>query len=330
MAREDRIIMSIKELRRGHIIHRILERSMTQAHAAEVMGLSDRQVRRLIKRVREEGDRGVVHRSRGRPSNRAIEEKTKGRVLALYRTKYGDFGPTLATEKLAERDGLTLSEATLRRWLLAEGIDHFTRRKRPHRQWRERKRHCGEMLQLDGSHHDWLEGRGPPCVLMAYIDDATSRVWARFYAYEGTIPAMDSFGRYVRRYGIPLAIYADRHTTYQSPAGPTIEEQLAGQGPMSQFKRALTELGVELIPAHSPRPRAGSSGCSAPSRIGSSRRCAWRGSRPSRRPTGSSRAICPSTIGASRSSRPRPPISTGRSPQGVPSRGSSASRPGGP
>ena len=113
----------------------------------------------------------------------------------------------------------------------------------------------GELVQLDGSHHDWFEGRGPRSVLMAYIDDASSRVFARFYEYEGTIPAMDSFHRYIRQYGIPLAIYADKHTTYQSPAPPTVDEQLAGVTPTSQFGRALGELGVELIAAHSPQAK---------------------------------------------------------------------------
>ena len=161
----------------------------------------------------------------------------------------------MAAEKLAERHGITLSDETLRGWLRDAGIDHFTRRTRPHRAWRARKAHVGELIQLDGSHHDWFEGRGPRCVLMAYIDDASSRVCARFYEYEGTIPAMDSFTRYVTRHGIPLAIYADKHTTYQSPAPPTVDEQLAGVTPMSQFGRALGELGVELIAAHSPQAK---------------------------------------------------------------------------
>ncbi|MGH7261955.1 MAG: ISNCY family transposase, partial [Nitrospiraceae bacterium] len=173
----------------------------------------------------------------------------------LYETHYGDFGPTLAAEKLAERHGIAISDETVRRWLRERGIDHFTRRKRPHRSWRARKPHVGELIQLDGSHHDWFEGRGPRCVLMAYIDDASSRVFARFYEYEGTVPAMDSFGRYVTRYGLPLAVYADKHTTYQSPAPPTREEQLTGAEPTSQFGRALGELGVELIPAHSPQAK---------------------------------------------------------------------------
>ncbi len=113
----------------------------------------------------------------------------------------------------------------------------------------------GELVQLDGSHHDWLEGRGPRCVLMAYIDDASSRVFARFYEYEGTIPAMDSFHRYIRQYGIPLAIYADKHTTYQSPSPPSVDDPLAGVKPTSQFGRALGERGVALIPAHSPQAK---------------------------------------------------------------------------
>lgn len=255
MVGEDRVIMSVKELRRVHVIRHVLEKKITQGQAGEALGLTARHIRRLLQRVRVDGDAGLVHRGRGQPSNRKIPEKVKAKVLRLYAQRYGDFGPTLAAEKLAERHGITLSDETVRLWLHARGIDHFRRRKRPHRAWRERKPSVGELLQLDGAHHDWFEGRGPRCVLMAYIDDASSRVFARFYEYEGTIPAMDSFGRYVTRHGIPLAVYADKHTTYQSPAQPTVEEQLAGKAPTSQFGRALGELGVELIPAHSPQAK---------------------------------------------------------------------------
>ena len=205
--------------------------------------------------MEQAGDQGLAHRGRGKPSNRRISEQVKTKALKLYEKQYGDFGPTLAAEQLAKRHGITLSDETLRGWLLATGVTHFQRRTRPHRAWRERKAHRGELVQLDGSHHDWFEGRGPRCVLMAYIDDASSRVYARFYAYEGTIPAMDSFTRYVMQYGVPLAIYADKHTTYQSPVPPTMDEQLAGVNPASQFGRALGELGVELIPAHSPQAK---------------------------------------------------------------------------
>ena len=255
MVGEDKVIMSVKELRRVHVLRQTREQKLTQVQAGTVLGLTTRHIRRLIERVEQASDQGLAHRGRGKPSNRRIPDKVKTTVLTLYEKQYADFGPTLAAEQLAERHGITRSDETLRRWLRECGVDHFTRRKRPHRAWRERRAHVGALIQLDGSHHDWLEGRGPRGVLMAYIDDASSRVLARFYEYEGTIPAMDSFTRYVTRYGIPLAVYADRHTTYQSPAKPTVEEQLAGREPTSQFGRALGELGVELIPAHSPQAK---------------------------------------------------------------------------
>ena len=255
MVREDRVIMSVKELRRVSVIRQTMEKQLTQVKAGALLGLTPRHIRRLIERVKQVGDQGLAHRGRGKPSNRQIPEPVKTKALKLYEKQYGDFGPTLAAEKLAECHGITISAETVRGWLRAAGVDHFTRRKRPHRAWRERRAHVGELIQLDGSHHDWLEGRGPRCVLMAYIDDASSRVYARLYAYEGTIPAMDSFTRYVMQYGVPLAVYADKHTTYQSPAPPTVAEQLAGVTPTSQFGRALGELGVELIPAHSPQAK---------------------------------------------------------------------------
>jgi transposase len=255
MVGEDTVRMSVQELKRVHVIRQAMGKALRQREAGEVLGLTTRQVRRLIQRVRAEGDAGLVHRSRGKPSNRRHLPALKARVLQLYAKHYSDFGPTLAVEKLAERQGITLSAETLRQWLRARGIAHFTRRKRPHRAWRARKAHVGELIQLDGSHHDWFEGRGPRCVLMAYIDDASSRVFARFYEYEGTIPAMDSFRRYVTHYGMPLALYTDKHTTYKSPAAPTVEEQLAGRRPHSQFERSLAELGVTVIHAHSPQAK---------------------------------------------------------------------------
>jgi len=255
MVGEDRIVMSGSELRRVHVIRQVLAKQLTQHEAGETLGLTTRHIRRLRDRLRAEGDDGLAHQGRGQPSNRRKSAAFKRQVLQLYGRHYADFGPTLAVEQLATHHGLTLSDETLRRWLRAQGIDHFRRRPRPHRTWRARRAHRGELVQLDGSHHDWLEGRGPRCVLMAYIDDASSRVFARFYEYEGTLPALDSFQRYVKQYGIPLAVYADKHTTYRSPAEPTVEEQLAGVAPMSQFGRALRDLGVELIPAHSPQAK---------------------------------------------------------------------------
>jgi hypothetical protein len=247
--------MSVQELKRMHVIRQVMNKALRQREAGEVLGLTTRQIRRLVQRVRAEGDTGLVHRSRGTPSNRQYQPALKVRALRLYAKHYGDFGPTLAAEKLAERHGILLSAETLRGWLRDAGVTHFQRWKRPHRAWRARKAYRGELVQLDGSHHDGFEGRGPRCVLMAYIDDASSQVFARFYAYEGTIPALDSFQRYVTHYGLPLALYTDQHTTYKSPAVPTVEEQLADRQPHSQFERALAELGVAVIHAHSPQAK---------------------------------------------------------------------------
>lgn len=256
MVREDIIRMSLRDLRRLKVVHQALDRRITQKTASSMLDLSERHLRRLVKLVREFGDGGIVHRGRGRPSNRMFPERIKSRVLKLYRRKYGDFGPTLASEKLLEEDGIAVSRETLRQWLLVAGLWAKRRRRRGHRRWRARKECFGEMVQMDGSHHAWLEDRGPELVLMGYIDDATNTVYGRFYDYEGTIPAMDSFKRYVRQYGFPLSLYLDKHTTYKSSRKLTVEEELAGVSqPMSQFERALDELGVEVIHAHSPQAK---------------------------------------------------------------------------
>jgi transposase len=255
MAERDVITMSQKELKRLHVIHKVVEGSLTQVRAAEIISLSERQIRRIVKRIGAEGDGGIQHRSRGKESNRKLPGKLVERVTRLYREKYEGFGPTLTAEKLLELDGIAISKETVRTWLIEAGQWQKGRKVRTHRQWRERKDFLGEMLQLDGSHHDWFAGRRPKCVLMAYIDDATSRVYGRFYEYEGTIPAMDSFKRYIRKYGIAMSVYMDKHTTYKSPAEPSIEDEINGTMPLSEFGRALTELGVKSIHAHSPQAK---------------------------------------------------------------------------
>jgi transposase len=244
-----------RDLKRLHVMHKVLEGTMTQAEAAELLSLSERQIRRIVQRLRAEGDPGIVHRSRGTPSNRKLPKKLKDRIVHLYKKTYADFGPTLFAEKLEEREGIRVSRETARTWLKGEGLWATHRKRREHRQWRERKDRYGELVQMDGSHHDWFEGRGPACVFMGYIDDATGTVFGRFYGYEGTVPAMDSFMRYTKNYGLPLAVYLDRHTTYKSPAEPALEDELAGRDPASEFGRALEELGVALIHAYSPQAK---------------------------------------------------------------------------
>jgi transposase-like protein len=255
MAEEGMIMARQGELRRLHVIRKVLEREIKQVEAAEILLLSARQIRRIVKRIRAEGDKGIVHKARGRPSSRRILGEIRDKVIQLYRKQYADFGPTLASEKLLERDGIRVSDETLRRWLIGTGDWKRSRRGRRHRQWRERKAHEGEMVQMDGSHHDWFEGRGPWCVLMGYIDDARGRVFGRFYGDEGTIPAMDSFKRYIRKYGIPLSVYLDKYKTYKSTAKPTLEDELNDREPLSDFERALKELGVEVRHANSPQAK---------------------------------------------------------------------------
>jgi len=255
MPGEDTITMAQYELRRLHVIRKAIDKIITQQDASEVIGLSLRQVQRMVARVKGEGDKGIVHRSRGRQSNRLISDAIRRKVLTIFKTTYHDFGPTLAAEKLFERDKIKINDETLRLWLREEGIPYKERKKRPHRQWRERKGHYGQMVQMDGSHHAWLENRGPWCVFMGYIDDATGIPFGRFYTREGTSPAMDSLKCYIIRYGIPQSVYLDNHTTYKSPKKQSIEDELKNEIALSQFERAAKELDIDVIHADSPQAK---------------------------------------------------------------------------
>lgn len=251
MAGKDIITMTQEELKRLHIVRKALEKKLKQVEAAEKLDLSYRQIKRIIKRVREQGDTGVIHKLRGRPSSNKIPNRIKEKAIALCRGKYKGFGPTLAVEKLFELEKIKISDETLRNWLSKEGLWQRVRKRKKHRQWRERRHHFGEMIQLDGSDHDWFEGRGPECVLMGYIDDATSNKFGQFYEYEGTIPAFDSLKQYMKKHGIPHSIYLDRHSTYKSTAKPTIDDELSNREHLSQLERAAKELGINIIHANS-------------------------------------------------------------------------------
>jgi transposase len=255
MAEEDRIIMSQKESNRLYVIRQTLDKAITQDQAAEILGLTDRQVRRIAKSVKLAGDAGICHKSRGKRSHNRIADAIKDKAVTLCRERYKEFGPTHASEKLLAVHKIRVSAETLREWFQEEQIPYKSRKKRPHRRWRERKAHRGEMVQMDGSHHDWFEGRGPWCVLMGYIDDATGTVYARFYEYEGTLPAMDGFKRYSRLYGLPQSVYLDRHSTYKATAKQTIEDELNDVQPMSHFEKSLAELDVKVIHAYSPQAK---------------------------------------------------------------------------
>ena len=249
------VTMSQKELQRLPVIEAVLKKQTTQKEAAGCLELSTRQVRRLQYCLKQEGPSGLRHHSRGRPSHRRLPEALRLRVMRLIRQKYLDFGPTLGSEKLAEREKICVSKETVRQWMRAEGLMNGRRRPRPHREWRERRACSGQMVQMDGSHHDWLEGRGARLVLMGYVDDATGKVYGRFYPSEDVAAAMDSFRRYCRLYGIPQSVYLDKHTIYRAPRPTTLEDQLKGTVHQSQFERALSELGVTVIHANSPQAK---------------------------------------------------------------------------
>lgn len=245
--------MSAEERKRLELVSRVREGQVKLAQVAEGLGVSYRQTKRIWRRYRTEGDVGLVHRLRGRASNRAHPDREA--ILARYAERYAGFGPTLASEYLAQ-DGWSLHPETLRRWLCAGGAVSYRRRRRGrHRQWRERRACFGELIQIDGSLHDWFEGQGPQVTLMVMIDDATSRTLARFYPAETTEAAMDLFERWVRRFGLPMALYPDHDSIYVVNRPATMDEQLAGEAPRTQFGRAMNVLGVKILPASSPQAK---------------------------------------------------------------------------
>jgi transposase len=222
--------------------------------AGRVLGISERQVRRVWKRYQREGDAGLVHRLRGRASN-ASEGDLRQCVLARYRQRYLEFGPAHAAEHLG-REGLEVSRKTLWYWLDQENLIVRRRRGSPHRMRRERRPCLGELIQMDGSTHDWLSGRGPPCVLFVMVDDATGRVFCRFYASEDTASAFDLFGRYVKKQGLPQALYVDKDSIYRVNDPQAREAgELTGTLPQTQFGRAMKQLAVAVICADSPQAK---------------------------------------------------------------------------
>jgi hypothetical protein len=250
---KDRISMSQRERDVLKVMGMVLAGKRTQVEASRLIGRSERQIRRLFKRLKDEGDVGVIHRLRGRQSNNLSDQSERQQVIVLCRSTYAGFGPTLAAEKLSENQGIDLSVETLRGWMLAEGLWERKRHRDKHRQRRPRRPCFGEMVQADASTHDWLEGRGPTLSLVGIIDDATSRVVLRFHESETTDAYMDVLGRWIRKHGRPVSWYSDRHGIFRA------EESVAGydekQSVSTQFSRAIGELGMELILANSPQAK---------------------------------------------------------------------------
>lgn len=251
----ERIALSQRERDRLRVLHEVKQKHITQVEAARRLKVSDRHIRRLLIRLGEQGDRAVIHGLRGRPSNRRLTVRFKQKIVARVRQRYADFGPTLAAEHLAQ-EGLQVSRETLRKWMAKASLW----RPRPQRVktihvWRERRASFGEMVMQDSSPFRWLEERGPACQLIAVIDDATSRLWGRFTEHDTTEENLRTFGGWLERYGRPLAHYTDKNSIFRMAGPAGLSEQLRGEKARSQFGRALRELGIEWIAAHSPQAK---------------------------------------------------------------------------
>ena len=242
--------MSRKEVERLEVIQQVAGRRLGQKAAARRLGLGVRQIKRLVHRYRAEGAGGLICRHRGRRPNNALPHTVRREVMALVGRHYGDFGPTLACEKLAERHDYKLSVETLRQWMIADGLWVSRRQRQARIHPRRPRRPClGELIQIDGSPHDWFEARGPRCTLIVFIDDATSRLMAlRFVPAETTRAYMETLGQYLRHYGRPVALYSDKHSIFRV-------NHPDHEGELTQFTRAIRTLDIEPIHANTPQAK---------------------------------------------------------------------------
>jgi transposase len=250
--------LSQKELQRVSVISNCIQGDLACARAAALLSLSIRQVRRLKKRLREQGEAALAHASRGRPSPRRLPDRVRRSILRLARTTYAGFNDHHLCEKLCEVEGFSLSRETLRRLLRQAGLGSPRQRRAPaHRQRRLRSAREGELIQLDGSPHDWLQGRGPALTALGLQDDATGKILAaQFFPTESAFGYLALLRHLLRRYGIPLAFYGDRSSIFiRNDDSWSIAEQLAGQRDPTQFGRALQQLGITFIAARSPQAK---------------------------------------------------------------------------
>ena len=246
------LTMSAKELNRLEILGRVLERRLTQSQAAEQLGLGVRQVERLCQKLRLDGRQGLVSKKRGRPSNRKLSAALRDRALALVQSRYADFGPTLAAEKLHEQHGLQVSVETLRRWMIEVElwVPRSQRTRRVH-QPRHRRSCFGELIQIDGCDHEWFEERAPRCTLLVYVDDATSRLMElRFVKSESTFDYFEATRSYLERHGKPVAFYSDQASVFRVTGS-----HVRHNGGVTQFGRALSELNIDIICANTPQAK---------------------------------------------------------------------------
>ena len=245
--------MSKRELQRAGVLARVKAGALGLKDAGELMRVSYRQAKRLWKRYRAGGAARLKHGNAGRISNRRRPEKERQKILRRVEEKYSGFGPTLACEHLASEDQLAVHPETLRRWMLEEGLWKRARKRKAHRKRRERRAHFGELVQMDGSFHDWYETRAGKGCLMNMVDDATSTVEARLGDEETIWAAARVLRQWIEKYGVPLALYTDWKNVYVRE--PTEKEQLHGKVPVTQFGRMCRKLDIRIIAANSPQAK---------------------------------------------------------------------------
>jgi len=249
--------MGMKERDRLHAVRNILEGRITQSEAARLLRRSERQVRRLCAQVQAQGERGLIHGLQGRLSNHCLDKELLGQVLsALHDPLWEGFGPVFARDKLEQIYGMELGKTTVRKLMIGTQLWEVSRRGKRHRSWRQRRPRAGMMVQLDGSPHDWLEGRGPRCTLIIYIDDADSRVsYGEFVDEEDTFNLMRTTKIYLLQRGRPGTLYVDKDSIYNVNRPANAEEQIEGKDPITQFTRAMGALGIEVLLAGSPQAK---------------------------------------------------------------------------
>jgi transposase len=241
------VMMSERDLRRIEVLTEVLSGQRTIASAAVLLSVSVRQINRLLRKFREDGDAALIHKGRGQASNHRLSPDLRSHALELIRSRYADFGPTLAVEILFDKHALKVGRETLRTWMVADGLWLSRKQRRSFHQPRLRRESYGELIQIDGSDHRWFEQRGEPCTLLVFIDDATSRLMQlRFVRSESTDSYFEALQGYLEAHGCPVAFYSDKHTVFRVGR----QDAKGGSG-MTQFGRALAELNIEILCANS-------------------------------------------------------------------------------
>jgi transposase len=244
--------MSEKEIKKAEIMSQLAKKQITQWMAAEHLGISVRQVKRLWNKYQKQGAEGLINKSRGKPSHNQLDEEVRKKAVNLILERYRDFGPTLATEKLIEIHKIKISDESVRKIMIAEGLwKHKRQRKLKVFQMRERRACFGELVQIDGSDYDWFEGRSPRCTLLVFVDDATGKLvelW--FVPHESFFGYCEASRHYFERYGKPGAFYSDKHGIFHLNT-PRVSP---GDG-LTDFGRAMEELGIEIICANTPQAK---------------------------------------------------------------------------